>query len=127
MKNTTLSESMTPPLSMEAAPSRRYQVYRQTHTGTYAAVFKTDSATEVVEAFLHQAPAFEGGELRIWNHQEQSLSASVKWRAETTDFGFPVFNRTNVFQDRLLGLIARQMQVREEIRAEIQRSVLMSA
>ena len=44
-----------------------------------------------------------------------------------TEFGFPVFNRANVFHDRLLGLIARQMQVREEIREEIQHSVRMSA
>ncbi len=55
------------------------------------------------------------------------MSASVQWSTEKTDFGFPVFNRTNVFHDRLLGLIDRQMQVREEIREEIQHSARMSA
>ena len=58
---------------------------------------------------------------------KQRVSASVEWSTEKTDFGFPVFNRTNVFHDRLLGLIARQMQVREEIREEIQHSFRMSA
>ena len=101
----------------------RYQIYRQTHTGSYTVAFKTDSAVEAVECFLNQSPAFEGGELRIWNHREQRVSASVEWSMEKTDFGFPVFNRTNVFHDRLLGLIARQVQVREEI----QQSVRMSA
>jgi hypothetical protein len=55
------------------------------------------------------------------------VSAAVEWRTEKTDFGFPVCNRANVFHDRLLGLIARQLQVREEIREEIQHSVRMSA
>lgn len=87
----------------------RFQIYRQTHTGIYAVSFKTDSAVEAVEAFLNQSPAFEGGELRLWDHREQGLSASVEWRMEKPDFGFLVFNRTNVFQDRLLSLIARQI------------------
>ena len=71
--------------------------------------------------------AFEGGELRIWNHREQRVSASVEWSREKTDFGFPVFNRTNVFHDRLLRLIARQIQIREEMREEIQHGFRMSA
>lgn len=92
-----------------------------------SAEFKTDSAAEAVEAFLNHSPAFEGGELRIWNHREKRVSASVEWSTEKTDFGFPAFNRTNVFHDRHLGVIARQIQVREEIREEIQHSVRMSA
>ncbi len=104
-----------------------FQIYRQTHTGTYTVSFKTDSAVEAVEAFLNQSPAFEGGELRIWNHREQRVSASVEWNMEKTDFGFPVFNRTNVFHDRLLGVIALRIQMREEIREEIQHSARMSA
>ena len=97
------------------------------HTGTYTVEFRTDSASEAVEAFLSQSPAFEGGELRLWNQREQRVSASLQWSLEKTDFSFPVFNRTNVFHDRLLGVIARQMQVREEIREEIQHRVRMSA
>ena len=69
--------------------SPRFQIYRQTHTGAYTSQFKTDSADEAVEAFLNRSPAFEGGELRIWNHREQRVSASVEWNTEKTDFGFP--------------------------------------
>lgn len=127
MKNTPNPKHVAPATGTEAATVSRYQIYRQTRTGTYMVEFKTDSAAEAVEAFLNQAPAFEGGELRLWNQREQRVSASVQWGMEKTDFGFPVFNRTNVFHDRLLGLLARQIQVREEIREEIQHSVRMSA
>lgn len=127
MKNMTASELFAPSTNPEAATLPRFQIYRQTRPGTYIAEFKTDSAAEAVEAFLNHSPAFEGGELRIWNRREQSVSASVEWNLEKTDFGFPVLNRTNVFHDRLLGVIARQIQMREEIREEIQHSVRMSA
>ena len=95
------AELFAPPANPETAGFPRFQIYRQTHTGTYTVSFKTDSASEAVESFLNQSPAFEGGELRIWNHREQRVSASVEWNIEKTDFGFPVFNRTNVFHDRL--------------------------
>lgn len=127
MKNTTRPENIAPPPSAETATVSRYHIYRQTLTGSYTVPFKTDSAVEAVEAFLNQTPAFEGGEVRLWNHPEQRVSAFVTWSTEKTDFGFTVFNRTNVFNERLLGLIARQMQVREEMREEIQHSVRMSA
>jgi hypothetical protein len=127
MKNMISSELFAPPAIPEAATLPRFQIYRQTRTGAYTAEFKTDSAADAVGAFLNYSPAFEGGELRLWNHREQRVSASVEWSTEKTDFGFPVFNRTNVFHDRLLGVIARQMQVREEIREEIHQGVRMSA
>jgi hypothetical protein len=127
MKNTLHSNHIAPPTNTGSVTAGRYQVYCQTHIGTYTAEFKTDSAADAVQAFLHLSPAFEGGELRLWDHVEGRLGASVEWRKEKTDFGFTVSNRTNVFQDRLLGLMARQMQVREEIREEIQHSVRMSA
>jgi hypothetical protein len=123
MKNTTRLENIAPSASAEIATVPRYHLYRQTHTGNYAVPFKTDSAVEAVEAFLNQSPAFEGGEVRLWNHPEQRTSAFVTWSTEKTDFGFPVFNRTNVFNERLLGLIAQQMQAREEILEELQHSV----
>lgn len=125
MKNTHSLKSIAPIAGAEI--ESRYQIYRQTRTGTYTVAFKTDSAVEAVEAFLNQSPAFEGGGVRIWNQREQHVGASVHWGMEKTEFGFTVFNRTNVFHDRLLGLIARQVQVREEIREEIQHSVRMSA
>lgn len=125
MKNTSNPKHTVPATGAET--ESRYQIYQQTRTGTYNVTFKTDLAAEVVEAFLSQSPAFEGGELRIWNQREQRVSAAVQWSMEKTEFGFPVFNRTNVFHDRLLDLLARQMQVREEIREEIQHSARMSA
>jgi len=70
MKNTTPSEPFAPPASAEATTLPRVQIYRQTRTGAYTAEFKTASAAEAVEAFLDHSPAFEGGELRIWNHRE---------------------------------------------------------
>ena len=127
MKNTHDSKHIAPPPNAQTATVSRYHIYRQTHTGSYSVPFKTDSAVEAVEAFLNQSPAFEGGEVRLWNNPEQRVSAFVTWRTEKTDFGFPVFNRTNVFNERLLGLIAQEMQVREEMREEIQHSVRMSA
>jgi hypothetical protein len=127
MKNMISSELFAPLANTEPARLPRFQIYHQTRTGAYTADFKTDSAAEAVEAFLSHSPAFEGGDIRIWNHREQRVSASVKWSVEKTDFGFPVFNRTNVFHDRLLGVIARQMQMREEIREEIKHSLRMTA
>ncbi len=125
MKNTHSSKSIGPVVGAEI--ESRYQIYRQTRTGTYTVALKTDSAVEAVKAFLNQSPTFEGGGLRIWNQREQHVGASVQWGMQKTEFGFPVFNRTNVFHDRLIELIARQVQVREEIREEIQHSVRMSA
>jgi len=123
MNNTTRPENIAPP---ETATVSRYHLYRQTHTENYTVPFKTDSAVEAVEAFLNQSPAFEGGEVRLWNHAEQRISAFVTWSTEKTEFGFPVLNRTNVFSERLLGLIAQETQVREEIREELQHGVNMS-
>lgn len=127
MKNTPSPKQIAPSANPETATLSRYQIYRQTRSGTYTGEFKTDSPACAVEAFRNQSPAFEGGEIRIWNHREQRVGASVQWSMEKTDFGFPVFNRTNVFHDRLLGLVDRQLQVREEIREEVQHSVRMSA
>src|SRR4051812_7353170 len=100
MKNTHDLNHIAPPPSGQTAMVSRYQIYRQTHSGSYTVPFKTDSAVEAVECFLNQPPAFEGGELRIWNHREQRVSAFVTWSTERTEFGFSVFNRINVFEDR---------------------------
>ena len=127
MKNMKLSELFAPSANSEAAALPRFQIYRQTPAGTYRFEFKTDAAIDAVEAFLNQSPAFEGGAFRIWNRREWCVSASVEWHLEKTDFGFPVLNPTNVFHDRLPAVIARQIQMREEIREEIQHSVRMSA
>lgn len=126
MKNTTRPENIAPSPSAEAATVSRYHICRQTHTGSYTVSFETDSAVEAVDAFLDQSPAFEGGEVHLWNHSEQRISAFVTWCTEKTEFGFPVFNRTNIFNEPLLGLIAQQIQARKEILEEFQHNVHMS-
>jgi len=127
LKNMTSLKLSAFPAIPEAATLPRFQIYCQTRTGAYTAEFKTDSVVDAVEAFLQYSPDFEGGELRLWNHEEKCVSASVEWITERTDFGFPVSSRKNVFHHRLLGVIARQLQMREGIREEIQQSVRMSA
>jgi hypothetical protein len=103
----------------QASATARYQIYAQTRSGVFAPGFKSDSAGEAVEAFLKQAPMLEGGEIRLWNHRTQEMSAAVEWRKEKTAFGFSVLHRTNLFHDRLLGVVARQIQDREALRAEM--------
>ena len=103
----------------KASAAARYQIYSQTRAGVFAPGFKSDSASEAVEAFLKQGPAFDCGDIRLWNHRSQELSASVDWRTEKTDFGFSVHHRINLFHDRLLGVIARQVEERETLRAAV--------
>lgn len=103
----------------------RFQIYRQTRAGNDVAGFQSESPSEVIEAFLLAKPLFDGGELRIWDRRDQRAVASVVWRSEETDFGFAVRHRTNLFHDRLFGLVARHIQDREAMRHEIGRSIGM--
>lgn len=115
-----------PATAADGIQASRFQIYRQTHAGNYVPGFQSDSASEAIEAFLSAAPLFDGGELRMWDHREQKVVASVAWSREQTDFGFAVRHRVNVFHNRLLGLVARHIQDREAIRQEMQRSVGMT-
>jgi hypothetical protein len=112
-----------PPTASLAAPRQeppnhepRYQIFRQARAGNFMPEFKTDSAIEAVEMFALMAPAFDGGAIRLWDHSAQHISASVEWRPEKTAFGFVVYHRTNLYHDRLLGVLARQIREREAIR-----------
>ena len=67
----------------------RYQIHRQNRTGLFLPGFRTDSAPEAVEAFLNQAPAFDGGGVRLLDHREQRMVASVEWSTVKTDSAFP--------------------------------------
>lgn len=126
MKTTYESKPVTATIDADASAVARYQIYHQTRSGVFTPGFKSDSATEVVEAFMKQAPDFEGGALRIWNHREQRVSASVEWRKEKTEFGFLVHHRTNLFHDRLLGLIARQVEERETMRTALRQEARLT-
>lgn len=100
-----------------------FQIYRQGQAGNYHPEFSTDSAEEAVEAFLAESPAFEGGELRIWNTREQRPGASVQWVSEKTELMFPVRRRLNVFHDPLMAVIARQLLEQQAMRETIQQQV----
>ena len=120
---TQIESVKEPATAADALKASRFQIYRQTRAGSYVAGFQSDSASDAIEAFLSATPLFDGGELRVWDRLEQKVAASVAWSREKTDFGFAVRHRTNVFHNRLLGLVARHIQDREAIRHEMQRNV----
>ena len=104
------------PMSLaEATSVFRYQLYRQEPSGLFSSQFETNLAAKAVEAFLAQTPAFEHGNLRLWNHREQRICASITWHGEETEFGFTVYRRVNRFHDDLLAAIAHQNVVPFEI------------
>ena len=104
------------PMSLaEATSVFRYQLYRQEPSGLFSSQFETNHAAKAVAAFLAQNPAFEHGKLRLWNHREQSICASITWHGEETEFGFTVYRRVNRFHDDLLAAIAHQHVVPFEI------------
>ncbi|AHF89864.1 hypothetical protein OPIT5_06120 [Opitutaceae bacterium TAV5] len=120
---THIEPTKEPATTADGVKASRFQIYRQTRAGSYVVGFQSDSATEAIEAFLSATPLFDGGELRIWDRREQSVAASVEWGREKTDFGFAVRHRTNVFHNRLLGLVARHIQDRESVREVIRRQM----
>lgn len=111
----------------QPAHAPRYQIYRQGRAGNFMAELKTDSPTEAVEMFAIMSPAFDGGEIRIWDHHEQRICASVEWHPESTPFGFAVRTRRNIFQNPMLAVLARQISERETMRESILAGVRLSA
>ncbi len=97
----------------------RYQIHRQSRTGLFLPGFRTGSAPEAVEAFLNQAPAFDGGGVRLLDHRDQRMVASVEWATVKTDFGFPVHHRMNRFHDAMIEQLADMVQTREVLREEL--------
>lgn len=104
----------------------RYQIHRQNRTGLFLPVFRTDSAPEAVEAFLNQAPAFDGGGVRLLDHREQRMVASVEWSTVKTDFGFPVHHRVNRFHDAMIEQLANTVQTREVLREELRHEATLT-
>ena len=119
MKHCHVSHVLAP-ASADASAATRYQIYRQTRTGVYLPGFKTDSVDEAVEAFMLQAPVFEGGEIRLLDRSDQRMVAFVKWRMDTTEIGLPIFLRQNVFHDWHLALIACTVQKQQEVGAAVE-------
>ena len=75
MKLTHVPQTRPASTSERIPATGRFQVYRQTRVGIYTLCFQTDSDAEAVEAFMRQAPAFEGGEIRLLDRNEQRMIA----------------------------------------------------
>lgn len=124
MKNNHETSTITGP-DAEASVAR-YQIHRQSRTGLFLPGFRTDSAPEAVEAFLNQAPAFDGGGVRLLDHRDQRMVASVEWTTVKTDFGFPVHHRVNRFHDAMIEQLAGEVLARESLRLELRREAILS-
>ena len=121
MKPTHASETVKL-TTANAAAVARYQIYQQTRASIYMPGFKTDSDVEAVEAFMLQAPAFDGGEIRLLDRNEERMIAFAKWRMEKTEIGLPVSYRENVFHDWHLALIAFEVQKQLQMRTAVELS-----
>lgn len=115
MKSTMIERNGAGAAPTPVEHASRSQIFRQVCAGNFMAEFKTDSVAQAVEMFAIVAPAFDGGEIRMWDQREQRTCASVHGDTEKMEFGFLVHHRTNVFHDPLLGLVARRLNEREEI------------
>jgi hypothetical protein len=108
MKNMCPERHATKPANQNEIRLSGIQIYRQERSGNYIPGFQTDSAMAAVKAFLAERPAFEGGDMHLWNHGEQRICASVKWAVSETALGIPVWHRTDLFYDSLLAMIAQR-------------------
>lgn len=107
------TEAIAPTQSPAPAP-HRYQVFRQAKNGVHHNYGSSiASADEAVGVFLETTPLFEGGGIRLWDHQEARAVASAEWFVETTGFGFPVRARANAFFDDDIARIAHHIVERE--------------
>lgn len=122
MKTHSLQES-APAASI--THGSRYQIFRQARAGNYMLEVKTDSPTEAVGMFAIMSPAYDGGDIRLWDSREQTIAASVLWNRTPTEFGFTVPQRTNVFHDRMLAILARQLSEKEALRIEVKNEMAL--
>lgn len=122
MKTNHETSTLTGPAA--EASVARYQIHRQSRTGLFLPGFRTDSAPEAVEAFLNQAPAFDGGGVRLLDHRDQRMVASVEWTTVKTDFGFPVHHRVNRFHDARIETLTDEILARENLREAARHSLL---
>ena len=82
--------------------------------------FSTDSDTEGIEAFMLQAPVYEGGDICVLDQIEQRLIAFVKWKIARTEIGQPVLHRANVFHDWHFAMIAGDLLKQKDIRDAVE-------
>ena len=123
MNNTTIALASD---SLHRTP-HRYQIYRQAKNGLhYNHGPIVDSPEQAVAAFLHTAPAFEGGDVRLWDHHEQRSVASADWNVETTRMGFAVRHRVNQFEDEAVAALAQRITEREQLERSITERACMA-
>ena len=104
------------PLAAIAVGLKRFQVYRENINGRRIMVHFLSSESEAIEAFMKQAPSFEGGDIHLLDSHEQRIVAVVKWKMATTEIGLRVLHRVNVFRDWRLAMIACALPEQETIR-----------
>lgn len=97
----------------------RFQIYREARGGNFIPGFSTDSDVEAIEAFMFQAPSYDGGDIRVLDQSEQRMIAFVKWKVAKTEIGLPVLQRANVFHNWQFAMIAcdlvRQKKVSDAV------------
>jgi hypothetical protein len=116
MKNTPTNLEFSSEILPTPAPSirrvGRFQVIVESAAGVCVSGGFTDSPEEAVDAFMSKAPGCEGGEVTLFDRDEQRVVASVKWKMDTTEIGLRVLHRQNLFHDWHLALIASEAQKR---------------
>jgi hypothetical protein len=105
----------------------RYEVYRQNRAGNFVRTFESSRPLDAMLAFLDTTPAFEGGEVRIWDRQQERLLAAAEWTVERTGMGFYVRTRKNVFHDDEAAALARLVAQREALVQVIAHELRLSA
>lgn len=105
-----------PPALAAPPPAHRDQVFRQARSGVYQRYGTSIELLETAgELFLVTRPLFDGGGVRLWDHQAQRHLASAEWLIENTTFGFPVRVRADAFHDDAVALLARHIVEREAL------------
>ncbi len=123
MKTTHTIEAST----AVAIDQPRYEVYRQNRAGNFVRTFESSRPLDAMLAFLDTTPAFEGGEVRIWDRQQEQLLAAAEWTVERTGMGFYVRTRKNVFHDDEAAALARLVAQREALVQAIAHELRLSA
>ena len=116
LKTNILPQSDPAFTSAKLSAVGRFQIYRESRNGNFIPDFSTDSDAEIIEAFMFQAPAYEGGDIRVLDQSEQRMIAFVKWKVARTEIGLPVLQRNNVFHDWHFALIACDLLKPNKIR-----------
>jgi len=105
----------------------RYEVYRQNRAGNFVRTFESSRPLDAMLAFLDTTPAFEDGEVRIWDRHQERLLAAAEWTTERTGMGFYVRTRKNVFHDDEAATLARLVAQREALVQAIAHELRLSA